>query len=512
MLKSLVFFLLLLTGFNLAGSEPLITVKYDSTFTGRGNEGELLFDAFVVPDGEFLLSGLALESDCTSDDDISAFVLEFADSSGCVLGTEEFAADKIAEAGIFSLRSPVNVSAPVRLRVRADISPAACEGNKVSLKFLGIYGADGTMWPAPLDGYAQREILLCRKRLYAPGDYGSRNWRIPALLALPDGALLAVNDKRKYNETDLPEDIDIVARRSVDNGRTWSEPVDIIVGRGYKKGYGDPALALAPDGSVVCVFVGGNGLWASTAADPQSSYCVRSSDGGITWSEPVNITSVLWGQDAVNPQCRNYTYSFFGSGNGLLLRTGEHAGRILFAAAMGPARHLNNHAVYSDDGGLTWNVSDIAFEGGDEAKMVELADGRILMSVRRTGYRGYSISDDGGVTWHGDGLWTEMNTNACNGDMIRYSLADEDGGSRNLILHSIPNSMERRNVSIFCSYDEGLSWCSPKTICPDKSVYSSMTVLNDGTIGIYVEENPVPEDCSLWFMNFSLDWLIGKGR
>ncbi|MBO4655868.1 MAG: exo-alpha-sialidase [Bacteroidales bacterium] len=44
------------------------------------------------------------------------------------------------------------------------------------------------------------------QRLYAPGDYGSANWRIPALCALPDGSLLAVNDKRKFNEGDLPQD------------------------------------------------------------------------------------------------------------------------------------------------------------------------------------------------------------------------------------------------------------------------------------------------------------------
>ena len=45
-----------------------------------------------------------------------------------------------------------------------------------------------------------------RQRLYATGDYGSANWRIPALCALPDGSLLAVNDKRKFNEGDLPQD------------------------------------------------------------------------------------------------------------------------------------------------------------------------------------------------------------------------------------------------------------------------------------------------------------------
>ncbi|MDE5890344.1 MAG: glycoside hydrolase, partial [Bacteroidales bacterium] len=236
------------------------------------------------------------------------------------------------------------------------------------------------------------------------------------------------------------------------------------------------------------------------------SYISRSTDGGKSWSQPEDITSIIYGPEADNPQCRKYRSSFFGSGNGITLRHGEHAGRIMFVAAMYPAQYLNNHAVYSDDGGKTWHVSDIAFEGGDEAKVVELSDGRILMSIRRSGERGYSISCDGGETWSGQGLWPEINTNACNGDMIRYSSTD-DGKGYNLLLHSIPNDRERRNVSIFRSYDEGQSWVSPKTICPGNSVYSSLTVLNDGTIGIYVEENPGEEGCSLWFMNFSLDWL-----
>ncbi len=498
------FLLALLTvSMGLMAAEPVVKVKYDSTFTGRGNAAELLFDAVICPQEAFLLESLELDSKMTSPSDVDALHIMLVHSDDeHSLGTYDL------ECGTFSykLSSPLEISRETLLRVRADISDAAVEGNKVAVQLSAINVGGSKILPVCDGGCCWREILLCRKRLYAPGDYGSRNWRIPALMSLPDGSLLAVNDKRKYTETDLPEDIDIVARRSTDNGRTWTEPVNIAVGQGYKKGFGDPALALTSGGDVICVFVGGNGLWASTPEDPQCSYVSRSSDGGVTWTAPENITSVLWGVNAANPQCRQYSYSFFGSGNGLTLKKGKYAGRVLFAAAMGPAKHLNNHAVYSDDGGVTWNVSDLAFEGGDEAKMVELSDGRILMSVRRTGYRGYSLSDDGGVTWHSQGLWPEMNTNACNGDMIRYP-ASAHGGT-DMLLHSIPNSMDRRNVSIFCSYDEGKTWCSPKTICPTKSVYSSMTVLSDGTVGIYVEENPEPEDCSLWFMNFSMDWLL----
>ena len=61
--------------------------------------------------------------------------------------------------------------------------------------------------PPPAD-----TIRYFEQCLFRPGDYGSTNWRIPAICCLPDGSLLITCDRRKYNETDLPEDIDIVSR------------------------------------------------------------------------------------------------------------------------------------------------------------------------------------------------------------------------------------------------------------------------------------------------------------
>lgn len=391
------------------------------------------------------------------------------------------------------------------LWICAEISETANEGSKIDAELHEITTESQAFEienPAPT---GSREILLKRRLVFAPGDYDSKNWRIPALLQLSDGTLLATTDKRKYNETDLPEDIDIVSRYSTDGGLTWSEPVTIAEGKGYKKGYGDAVIVEAANGDVVCGFVGGNGLWASSASDPQWSYITISHDKGRTWEEPKNVTDLLWGSNCDNAERKAFTHSFFGSGNGLRLTRGEHAGRIMFVAAMGSGNQLHNYAVYSDDNGATWTVSERAFSNGDEAKVVELNDGRVLMSVRQSGYRGYSISTDGGETWGAQSNWNEINTNACNGDIIRYTATDQ-GFNKDRLLHSIPNSSSRQNVSIFISYDEGETWPTVKSICPYNSVYSSLTILPDGTIGAYVEENPEGA-CSLYFMNFSLEWL-----
>ena len=333
--------------------------------------------------------------------------------------------------------------------------------------------------------------------LYRPGDYGSTNWRIPAILCLDDGTLLAVNDKRKYNESDLPEDIDIVYRRSVDKGDLWSEPQTLIEGQGRGKGYGDPALVQCANGDVLCLFAGHNGYFASTVADPICVFMCRSTDRGCTWSDTVNLTSVVW--DATS----GYHGAFVASGNGLRLQRGSHAGRILFAAAVlrNGQNVSDNYVIFSDDNGYTWQRSQRAFAAGDEAKLIELTDGTVLISVRRSGARGYNRSTDGGMNWGTLGTWPEMTVNACNGEMLRLD--------DTTLLHSIPNSMQRENVSIFTSNDEGQSWHSPVLMCAGPSVYSSMTLLDDGTIGFYVEKNPSGA-CELWYYRFNREWLEGN--
>ena len=352
--------------------------------------------------------------------------------------------------------------------------------------------------PAPA---SQPQAPFCDSLcLYRQGDYGSTHWRIPAILCLDDGTLLAVNDKRKYNHRDLPEDIDIVCRRSTDRGATWSEPQTIVQGTGYKHGYGDAALVQCANGDVLCFFVGGNGLWASSESDPIRSYLCRSTDRGLSWSAPQELTPLLWGAQSITPEGHFYSASFFASGNALRLLRGPHKDRVMVAAAMCRTgeQKLDNYVLYSDDHGRSWHLSDIAYSMGDEAKLIELSDGRVLISVRRSGARGFNLSADGGQTWGQRSSWPEMQTNACNGDILRLD--------DTTLLHSLPNSMQRENVSIFISNDEGASWHSPVLLCAGPSVYSSLTRLPDGTVAAYLEKGP-DTGCELWLYRFNAAWL-----
>ena len=168
----------------------------------------------------------------------------------------------------------------------------------------------------------------------------------------------------------------------------------------------------------------------------------------------------------------------------------------------------------SSDGGQTWSVlnadSRIPADGqGNESKLVELEDGTLLMSIRSSGTRRFSKSTDGGRTWTA-ATTSSMPDPSCNGDIILYP--STDGQSR--LLHSIPaNSTTRKDVTVYMSYDNGATWPVSKKLIDGLSAYSSLTVLEDGSIGCLVEEGKWDSSIAgddgfkLYYMNFTLDWL-----
>lgn len=128
-----------------------------------------------------------------------------------------------------------------------------------------------------------------RTVLFNMGDYDSQYWRIPALVTAADNSLVAVVDKRGSSLGDLPNTISIMSRRSTDNGKNWSEPVVVAQG-GNGKTYGDPAVVLdKKTGNLICMFVGDQGLWNATPSQRQGIYVSKSTDNGVSWSEPVAI-------------------------------------------------------------------------------------------------------------------------------------------------------------------------------------------------------------------------------
>ncbi|MDO4163847.1 MAG: sialidase family protein [Bacteroides sp.] len=495
-------------------------VKDASLLTGRGNQDEPLLSLSVdIPEGttgRWKKLKLALEGSFTKAD-VTRIKIYVTPASTTFDPRRVGEYMKLGECSAKNGTLQCALSGALtggkhRLWVACDVSDKAVEGHRIEASILSVSTSAGTIQPIAPAVKPTCEILLTRKLLYAPGDYQSRNYRIPAIVTAPDGSLVIATDKRKANQTDLPEDIDILVNRSTDGGQTWSEPLTIAQGLGRFKGYGDAALVRTDDkGGLLCIFVGGTGFFQSTLDVPQRTYVCKSADNGLTWTRPRDITDQLFGKACSDSLRGKWTGSFCASGAGLLSRDGT----IWFVAAVRETskrsiHDIANYVYYSEDKGETWKVSScVKADDANEAKIVELNDGSLLVSIRnqQKGPRFYSISKDRGQTWSPVKTWNEMVEPGCNGDIIRYTSV-KDGQDKDRLLHSVPNDPKRRrNVSVFLSYDEAKTWPIKKTICAGGSAYSSLCILPDGTIGLYTEENEDTEDFSMYFTRFSLEWL-----
>ena len=509
-----------LVGFSASGGLNSVTLTGDPNFTGRGNIAEPIVKVQVSAQNQNMqLNSIVVNMDGTTDlTDVTAIKIY---STGT---TELFNPKKTAQYVLLGEAQPAegNITIPLNgtlslgnnnLWVTYDIAEDATEGNVVDASVIELnHSGIQTYTIANPETDGAREILLKRVLIYSPGDYNSMNYRIPAIVTAHDGSLVIATDKRKNNQNDLPDDIDVLINRSIDGGKTWTEPLTIAQGTGYEQGYGDAGLArTAEENGLICVFVGGKGFFAGTPSAPNRTYICKSNDNGVSWTEPIDITPQLFGSQCSDPVRRNWHASFCASGAGLLTRDGT----ICFVAAVretsdATVAGVSNYVYYSEDNGTTWKVSTVCkANNGNEAKIVELNDGSWLVSIRNQskGSRYYTISKDRGQTWTPIELWNEMYEPGCNGDMIRYT-STVDGYDRNRLLHSVPFDADaRKNMTVFVSYDEGDSWSVNKTICPGNGAYSSICILPDGTIGVYTEEDYMTSDMSTYFLNFSLDWL-----
>ncbi len=345
-----------------------------------------------------------------------------------------------------------------------------------------------------------------RSLLWSPGDDDSKFYRIPALATTDNGTIVAVADKRIDSNADLPGRIDVVCRTSTDNGKTWT-PAVTVVPHDETGGYGDPALVVdKKSGDVICIMTHGNGLWQSTPDNHATVMVSRSSDNGATWSKPFNISDAFFSTDSVSDKPIKGITLFATSGKALQTEDG----RLMFVAVVRgpkPKSHLYVQAVYSDDGGYTWTASPaITDNDGDESKIVELPDHRLLMSIRNRTKAGrkFSISEDRGETWS-EPVVSGLNEPACNGDIINYTTAD----GKEYLLHSIPDSKSsRENVSVYASDDNGTTWHRLITVCPTLSAYSALTIAPDGSLGCLTEEEAHNGGYRLWYTSIDIEPLI----
>lgn len=393
-----------------------------------------------------------------------------------------------------------------RFYVTADIKSDAKVGNKFDVAITGLtYNTDKTATITSGNPEGQGVIYKVQSAPFQPYDLGSHYWRIPAMVVLhhqkgenasKNGRVVTMADNRFDHNGDLPNHIDVYERHSDDNGATWSTH-KMVVGTeadhalvGGNHGFGDVSLVECASGKIVAIMVGGPGYFGSTPSNPIVPTIITSTDGGDTWSTPRTLTNELYKTTYNEGAVQG---SFAGSGRGLMLQRQKDQqlnGRIMFAMSHRFANNnIQEYIIYSDDEGNTWKFStQSAYSGGDESKLVELADGTVMISVRQGGQRGYNKSTDGGVTWGTQAKWADISGCACNADILYVN--------KHVMLHSYPNNGSRKNLTIKASFDDGKSWSNPYVVCAPGASYSTMDVTKDGDITIFYEDNA----CSTGFV------------
>ena len=428
-----------------------------------------------------------------------------------------YAEGKIAKDGTYTIKGTRNLPAGTHyLWVALDIAKKAQEGNTV----------DATITSYIIDGKEQNEsdgnpphaatIFLTESSALMPMDNGSIYYRIPAICTSADGKrLIVLTDDRKNHNADLPYHCYVVAQHSEDYGHSWSRPV-VVAGTaetGGDYGHGDASLITnRQNGDIIGIMTSspnGTGFFSSTPDKPQVWKTIISHDGGITWEAPIDHTKELYGSGSPHP---NWLGGFTGSGAGLQKRDGTLVSP--FVNRESPDGSNNNitqnyYNFMSKDGGKTWYVNGKSgTTAADEPKVLERNNGDLAISVRAGGYNYYNVTSDDGNTWKNapqTRFTSGISGNACDGEYM-YWCSTLDGNPWNIVFQTLPNSGSRQNLSIALSTDEGETFGTPKTICPSGSAYSAATVLPDGTLGVYYEEEGVYGCYTMRFVRFSINW------
>lgn len=377
-------------------------------------------------------------------------------------------------------------------------------------------------------------------------------YRIPAIATASNGHIIAVADYR-HSRADIGMAnngrIDLRARISEDNGKTWGDIFSIVEGKGAASpdfmhvGFGDPCIAADRESSKVIVMscAGNVSFPSGTRNNHQNIALFYSDDYGKTWTDPVDIAPHIYAQF---DKCASgpVRAMFVGSGKisqSKYIKVGEYY-RLYCAVLVKDKNGTNvNFALYSDDFGTTWKVLggvDVVPipSGADEPKADELPDGSVLLSSRMNGGRYYNIFSYTDAA-KAEGYWGTYTTsnsstngvtalsNSCNGEIIVAPVTRKaDNKDMFLLLQSVPFGSGRTNVGIYYKELETLAdFVSPDSVAWNwdgehqssylGSAYSTYCLQQDGTIGFLYEEEKYcgtgGGGYTIVYKNYSIEYL-----
>ena len=334
---------------------------------------------------------------------------------------------------------------------------------------------------------------LEQAELFLSGKGGYHTYRIPALVVTKQGTVLAFCEGRKNSGSDHG-DIDLVLKRSTDEGQTWSD-MQVIADDGDHT-MGNPCPVVDQSN---------NTIWLPLCRDNSRILVMKSTDDGRTWSKPADIT-----KEAMDPA---WYWVGTGPGHGIQLRSG----RLLIPCWADATEHLGeiqfSFVFYSDDSGATWQKGPaLDQDASDECEAVELVDGSLYMNMRsRRGkkQRAYSWSEDGGQSWSTVQFDPRLPEPSCQGSIIRLTNTPLFRKSRILLV--CPASPDARDhLTLRVSYDECRTWPVSKVLFSGAAAYSDLAVTTDGQILCLYEADNYER---VALARFNIEWLTnGKDR
>lgn len=239
--------------------------------------------------------------------------------------------------------------------------------------------------------------------VFTSGDDDYHTYRIPAIVTAADGSLLVFAEARRENRGDPGQgDIDLVCKRSTDRGATWSAMAVIDdPGDGWAASNPTPVVDSAT-GTIHVLYnrwEPGYGTHNCEAGKRHNQAWIRTSDdNGATWSDARDIT------DAVR-NVSKWPFMYFGPGGAIQMAEGRLVVPAAATVIEGDTTRRASYAVYSDDGGVTWEAGAPSwYPATNECQIVEVFSGYLLMNARQVdGDRSvFFTSSDNGLTW---GLW-----------------------------------------------------------------------------------------------------------